>query len=500
MRFGIGPPLQYINLSVIRGKPKTMKYPGRLCQFMLFTTMAICGPLGILNLHAQKAKKTSDHPLQVPGKSFLMVGDSSIFIEKDTIIYLPDSLYAKYAVDSLKKDEGFYKNIKEKYGSGKFSKKLYEILFQDNGGHVQPKVTQHYNLYAGKHIDSIRIVGLMPLGTNLEDTTQMVNLWAIRFANRFHVLTRQNVVRNNLLFGVDDTVVPYKISDSERILRRLPFIEDARIYIQNDPNSKDGVVVVVVVKDIWSLVPRLDYNGLDDFALGLADINFLGLGHEIGAYVPYNNHYRPMAGFSATYGIQNIRSAFTSLGANFTTTALQKSFTFNLLKEFLTPYTKYGGALNLTWNNEATVLPVSYDQRDTIHLNYNHQDFWLGRAFHLPVQGEFRRNIGLAGRYFHYHYFERPTVTADSNRQYSNQQDFLFSLSLTGVRYTQDRYVVGYGRTEDIPTGFSYSLLYGKDFNEFNVRDYVGFKASAGDYLDKMGYGRVRPGIRVLPP
>ncbi len=46
--------------------------------------------------------------------------------------------------------------------------------------------------------------------------------------NKTHVNTNERIIRKNLLFSAGDTISPLTLSDNERILRDLPFINDAQ--------------------------------------------------------------------------------------------------------------------------------------------------------------------------------------------------------------------------------------------------------------------------------
>jgi hypothetical protein len=458
-----------------------------VCALALIFLYALA-PAGV---RAQLSQENDSlRALHFPAHSFVMMGDSTIYIESDTTLYLPDSLYHRFSLRSDANDSTFYQSIRDKYGTSKWTRKLVDMLFASPGRSVRQQTKKDYAVHAGRRIDSIRIVRLKPLGTSLADTAQMLDMWAIRAANSIHTRTRERIVSKNLLFSAGDEVNVDEVADSERIIRNLPYVKDARIFIHADSSAGGGVTAVVVIKDLWSIVPRIDYDGLDDFELGAADINFLGLGHELEAVMLYDQRFTPTIGLSSQYRINNIWGTFTNFNSRFVTSALQEEFSLELDKQFLTPETRYGGGVISTWNKETLRVPLDYDLRDTVRLVYNRQDVWVGRAFHLPEKYGFRKNIGITGRIFRNEFIDRPEVQIDTNRFYINRHQYLLGLSYNGVRYTKDQYIVGYGRTEDVPSGYSFSLLWGRDVNEFNNRHYVGTRLSAGDYIRKIGYAR----------
>ncbi len=72
-----------------------------------------------------------------------------------------------------------------------------------------------------------------------------------KLLNKTHFNTNEIIIRKNLLFHEGDTISPLNLSDNERYLRELPFIDDARILVV--PVSGSEADIIVVTKDIYSL-------------------------------------------------------------------------------------------------------------------------------------------------------------------------------------------------------------------------------------------------------
>src|SRR5210317_2255965 len=74
-----------------------------------------------------------------------------------------------------------------------------------------------------------------------------------RLANRWHVVTRDSVLRNQLLFRPGDKFEARLLEESERLLRQNSFLYDAKI----EPLSyADGIVDIRVrTRDLWTLMP-----------------------------------------------------------------------------------------------------------------------------------------------------------------------------------------------------------------------------------------------------
>ncbi|MFV0276438.1 MAG: BamA/TamA family outer membrane protein [Parahaliea sp.] len=114
------------------------------------------------------------------------------------------------------------------------------------------------------------------------DDPQEVN-WLYRLANRLNVVSWESVVRSQLLITEGALFNPTQLAESERLLRELPFLYDARVV----PSRVCGKVVdvEVVTRDIWTLNPTLSLSrsgGDNSSAFGITDSNVLGSGKEMG--------------------------------------------------------------------------------------------------------------------------------------------------------------------------------------------------------------------------
>jgi hypothetical protein len=105
------------------------------------------------------------------------------------------------------------------------------------------------------------------------------NKWLYRWANRLHVITRDHVIRNQILFEQGEPYSGRLLEETERIVRSNRFIYDARV----EPIAyEDGVVdVKVTTQDVWSLTPDVSFSrsgGENRTALGIEETNLLGTG------------------------------------------------------------------------------------------------------------------------------------------------------------------------------------------------------------------------------
>jgi hypothetical protein len=131
---------------------------------------------------------------------------------------------------------------------------------------------------ANSRIGSVRIQRLSVFDQNDPEEDK----WLYRVANNFHSLTRDKVVRDQLLIAEGDSYNWGRLQESERILRDLKFIYDATVRPWR--RCGDVVDIEVITRDIWTFTPLLSFSrsgGQNKYALGFRDSNFLGTGKQI---------------------------------------------------------------------------------------------------------------------------------------------------------------------------------------------------------------------------
>ncbi len=103
-----------------------------------------------------------------------------------------------------------------------------------------------------------------------------------RFANRYHIVTRESVIRNQLLFRTGDVFSARLLEESERLLRQNAYFYDARI---EPVRYENGVVDIRVrTRDLWTLMPGFSVSrsgGENRTRLSLSERNLLGRGMSL---------------------------------------------------------------------------------------------------------------------------------------------------------------------------------------------------------------------------
>lgn len=110
------------------------------------------------------------------------------------------------------------------------------------------------------------------------------NKMLFRLANRAHIATRPEVIRQQLLFQPGDDFSLKLIEESERILRSNRYIQE--VSIQPARYDSGAVDINVATSDTWTLMPKLAISragGENKSAIGIKEMNLLGLGMAVDA-------------------------------------------------------------------------------------------------------------------------------------------------------------------------------------------------------------------------
>jgi hypothetical protein len=387
----------------------------------------------------------------------------------------------------------FMDSIRIKASRNKFTRKLYEIVVAapDSAEHrnVSGESELPFSGFKGTMIRRIEIRRLNVFGADLDHPGEYRPYPGQKILNKTHVNTNERIIRNNLLFSAGDTLSPILLSDNERLLRELSFIDDARINVI--PVSKDEVDILVITKDVYSLGGSYSPDGLESGVITAFEQNFLGMGHEFGIKVPYNSNKPDLSpGFGIHYLVDNIASSFINMNVFWHNDIGDRSYGIDIERRLFSFETKYAGGISVRNVQRRLAL-------DTLTvpngLKYNLQDYWISRSFLLERESVTRLIIGA--RYTNNNVYDRPEILSDSYHNLQKYRLYMASVTFSRQRYYKANLVYGYGRTEDIPYGGAITVTAGREFNEFKLRNYAASQVSFSKSFEKFGYLHASAGL-----
>ena len=115
-----------------------------------------------------------------------------------------------------------------------------------------------------------------------DESDRRENKGLYRLADQLHVRTKPSTIRAQLLFKSGDRYSAQRLAESERNLRKLVFIYDAKIF---PVRYADGRVdVKVITRDVWTLDPSVSFGrsgGANSTSYSLREENLLGWGKDL---------------------------------------------------------------------------------------------------------------------------------------------------------------------------------------------------------------------------
>ena len=115
-----------------------------------------------------------------------------------------------------------------------------------------------------------------------EESDPRENKGLYRLADRLHVRTKPSTIRAQLLFRSGDRYRAERLAETERNLRKLVFIYDAKVFPVRYADGK--VDVMVITRDVWTLSPSISFGrsgGTNSTSYSLQEENFLGWGKDL---------------------------------------------------------------------------------------------------------------------------------------------------------------------------------------------------------------------------
>ncbi|AKD02223.1 hypothetical protein POKO110462_07705 [Pontibacter korlensis] len=404
----------------------------------------------------------------------------------------PDSVQADTVRQSL--NDRLIQNLKQMSERKTIMGKLLRALldFDRNEEEVYGMdaelIRKEYEQHNFKVVRRIDILTLDPFGYSINDTSRVPSNFFEKAGNSLHVRTGRGQVRNKLLFRKMEPLEPLALIESERLLRQTRYIIDARIIVNEETTTNDSVDVFVITRDIFSLGGSGSYSPSSGRGrVTLRELNFLGQGHQIEGSYRFNlNRPRPweVAGY---YTVENIGRSYISADVAYVDKNYYKEKSVFLSRDFFSLNTKYAGAVGASWIDERILLPSAPE--DTAarfgNVGYAQQDVWLGRAIKFKSYNlgyETRGRVILGARVINTNYTTIPTENFQSNAL------ILGSMGYSTRKYYKDRYIFGFGRTEDIPVGTLFSVTGGYQDGTKWDRRYFGTSLAFARYGTNFGY------------
>ena len=404
----------------------------------------------------------------------------------------PDSLRRRF--DEQRILTGLKKYTRRKTLAGKAAAALLNFTQrqEERAGLDAVLLDRQFDKHNFKIVRRIRIRTADAFGYSVRDSAQRPGSFWERAGNGIHMRTRASRVRQVLTFRVGQPLEPQDLAESERLLRQTAEILDARVLVDERTTTRDSVDIEVLTTDVLSFTGGFELGGPAAGVARAGDVNFLGLGHQLRNRYQYGRNLPQSWSYEGSYAVPF--RAFLTAEARYRNAYQNRAGGLSLRRDFYSINTKYAGAVSVDFYDRGFfVLPPRPDGPAGYQpLRFGTQDVWLGRALRLRSYDLGYENPGrviVSGRALRTDYQARPA--ADTSRMAPLFRSSTLLLGTVGYsvrRYYKDRYLFGFGRTEDVPTGTLLSLTAGLDLSRQIPRRYLAARLAAATYSPRAGY------------
>lgn len=143
---------------------------------------------------------------------------------------------------------------------------------------VETRQSIDFQQYAGMTIADIDYLTLPVFNENNPSEDN----WLFRMANRLHIDTQPGTLQRQMIVASGEILDPDRVAENERLLRDNNYVIDAMIVPRKV--CADGVYLLVVVRDVWTLIPSASAGrtgGETSSRAGVSESNLLGTGQTL---------------------------------------------------------------------------------------------------------------------------------------------------------------------------------------------------------------------------
>lgn len=344
----------------------------------------------------------------------------------------------------------------------------------------------YFKQFEGKIIRSINFSSVDMFEGEVQDTAKKAVNSISKYLNKRHTNTRQYVIRNNLRIKENDRIKAKDLSENERLLRHLDYIEDARIMVQEENHLSDSVDLVIVTQDRFPYGFHISIDDYDEFSITPYINNFMGLGDYIETGLHYNGDDSSPFGYNVKYKADNLWGSFVDIETYRIHNYDKNNYGIEIERPFKSTNMEWGGSFSYDYVSERK----SYDDEATdstlsTRIHANEYDGWIGRTF--VASDNKRANISIAARTYHKHYTQHPYIRDDYNLDFHDKKGILGSTMLQNVTFFQTHKLAEFGTTEDIPVGYGLKITSGYSWNQYFKRPYLGLNFTTQIVRPKKG-------------
>lgn len=276
------------------------------------------------------------------------------------------------------------------------------------------------------------------------------------FINSLHINTQPYVINHQVLIASGQPFSVQRIEESERILRENPYFQD--VVIVPWRVCGDKVDMLVITRDLWTLLPKLSYShtgGDTEWGIEIEDTNIAGTGTQL-SFSYQAERERTTA--SVFYKHPHVARTRVVLAVRYGESTDGYDRGFELIRPFYSLDTRWAGGVTA----RELKLEESLEQSGELTNSFDHitNDYrvYVARSTGLVRNMVQRFWVGFTREE---DLFERTDLTIAPPPSERVLAYPWVAISVSENEYTVYRNLNSLYRTEDIATGASANLLLG---------------------------------------
>ncbi len=271
--------------------------------------------------------------------------------------------------------------------------------------------------------------------------------------NALHFLTRESIIRGELLFREGEILDEGIVQESARNLRSLGYLGDVQITVRRC--SDTSVAITVITQDRWSMdmLPAFKQEGgVQTQRYTLKEDNLLGLGKSFSFSYSHQSDRPAPHGTDLAFRDRNVFGTRVRAGFHYRDSWDEMSRSFSLERGYYSDRTPWAAGAAAEFGRRRLMF---YDQGSPAYEEagrYEMQRAWFSFSFGSgtmlrPVVGYLRARSELK-----------------DPRVFDNLDVGTLSASILDRSFEPRRYLNSFGRTEDMAVGFAAGMMIGKNF------------------------------------
>ncbi|WP_304953247.1 hypothetical protein [uncultured Alistipes sp.] len=305
--------------------------------------------------------------------------------------------------------------------------------------------------------------------------------WLQRTGNKVHLLTRERVIRRDLLFRSGDPFDPGLVVRNMQLLRSRRYISNVGLTVRPDTLDTTRVDLVIRTRDSWTVSVDVGFHSEGRTMAGLSDANVLGTGNMLAVKTNFSRKDFSYGGNLIEYGIPNVLGTFFTADFAAGRDFYKSTLDMKLCREFLRPTDYEAGASY----SDLKFKQYMIEQDTSLLVKVRNFNVWGGYSrFLAPI----RSSAFLTAHYNRRRFVRRPDgVSATHHPALHGRDVMLFGAGLYREKFFTANMIYGFGTREYLAAGYKAEFVSGYSWGEFDEGLYFGAGLKAGGFCS-LGY------------